>query len=42
MSIPAFINNLADYNKLNHDVTKVLDNVRTTVVKSVGIHCRLC
>ena len=38
MSIPTLINNLADYNKLNHDVTNILDNVRTTVVKRVSLH----
>ena len=35
MSIPKFIDSLADFNKLTHDVTNVIDNVRTTVVKRV-------
>ena len=36
MSIPAFINHLGDFDKLTHDATHVLENVRGTVVKEVG------
>ena len=36
MSVPAFINNLGDYEQMNHDATHVLENVRGTVVKRVG------
>ena len=36
MRIPTFINHLADFDKLTYDVTNILDNVRTTVVKRVS------
>ena len=35
MSIPTFINHLGDYERLTHNATYVLENVRGAVVKQV-------
>ena len=42
MNIPTFINNLGDFDKLSHDATKVLQNVRDNVVKQVRVYILVC
>ena len=38
MNIPTFINSLGDFDKLSHDATNVLENVRDNVVKQVRVY----